>query len=189
MLQRIQTIYIIIFAILLFVSPFFVFVQFDIKHTVIKNELNVNVDSNINNEFNNDDKQYVELKQMSFLPTGLKGDKRILPSGHTFPKYIILGYLIAVSFSILMLVNFKNRSRQLRFGKLLYLLVFFTISYMTVESYNMKLLLDDQENVEVLKQIYHVGFYLLISSVPILFLANRGVKKDDDLIKSLDRLR
>lgn len=189
MLQRIQTIYIIIFAILLFVSPFFEFVQFDVKRTVIQNELNVNVDSNKNNEFNNDDKMYVELKQMSFLPTGLKGDKSILPSGYTFPKYSILGYLIAVSFSILMLVNFKNRSRQLRFGKLLYLLVFFTISYMIVESYNMKLLLDDQENVEVLNQVYHVGFYLLISSIPLLFLANRGVKKDDDLVKSLDRLR
>lgn len=190
MLQRIQTIYIIIFAILLFVTPFFVFVQFDVKHTVIQNELNVDTDSkDTNNELNNDEKLYIELKQMSFLPTGLKGDKNILPSDYTFPKYIILGYLVAVSFSILMLVNFKNRSKQLRFGKLLYLIVFLTISYMIVESYNMKSILDDQKSVEVLNQVYHVGFYLLISSIPFLFLANRGVKKDDDLVKSLDRLR
>ena len=102
---------------------------------------------------------------------------------------MILGYLVAVSFSILMLVNFKNRSKQLRFGKLLYLIVFLTMSYMLVESYNMKLVLDDQENVEILNQVYHVGFYMLISSIPFLFLANRGIKKDDDLVKSLDRLR
>ena len=190
MLQRIQTIYIIIFAILLFVSPFFVFVQFDVKHTVIQDELNVDMDSNkIINELNKDNKLYVELKQMSFLPTGLKGDKHILPSDYTFPKYIILGYLVAVSFSILMLVNFKKRSKQLRFGKLLYLIVFLTLSYMIVESFNMKSVLDNHENVEVINQVYHVGFYLLISSIPFLFLANRGVKKDDELVKSLDRLR
>ena len=53
----------------------------------------------------------------------------------------------------------------------------------------MKSILDDQKSVEVLNQVYHVGFYLLISSIPFLFLANRGVKKDDDLVKSLDRLR
>ena len=62
MLQRIQTIYIIIFAILLFVTPFFVFVQFDVKHTVIQNELNVDTDSkDTNNELNNDEKLYMEL--------------------------------------------------------------------------------------------------------------------------------
>ena len=190
MLQRIQTIYIIIFAILLFTSPFFAFIQFDVKHTVVQNDLNVNIDSdNVNSDLNEYEKLYVELKQMSFLPTGLKGDKIILPSDYTFPKYIILGYLVAVSFSILMLVNFKNRSKQLRFGKLLYLIVFLTMSYMIVESYNMKLVLGDQENVEILNQVYHVGFYMLISSIPFLFLANRGIKKDDDLVKSLDRLR
>ena len=175
MLQRIQTIYIIVFAILLFASPFFVFIQFDVKHTVIQNELNVNINSdNSNNDLNEDEKLYVELKQMSFLPTGLKGDKIILPSDYAFPKYTILGYLVAVSFSILML---------------LYLIIFLTMSYMLVESYNMKLVLDDQENVEILNEVYHVGFYMLISSIPFLFLANRGIKKDDDLVKSLDRLR
>tara|TARA_B100000886_G_scaffold335217_1_gene291949 strand:+ start:57 stop:218 length:162 start_codon:yes stop_codon:yes gene_type:complete len=53
----------------------------------------------------------------------------------------------------------------------------------------MKLVLDDQENVEILNEVYHVGFYMLISSIPFLFLANRGIKKDEDLVKSLDRLR
>ena len=60
---------------------------------------------------------------------------------------------------------------------------------MIVESYNMKSILDDQKSVEVLNQVYHLSFYLLISSIPFLFLANRSVKKDDDLVKSLDRLR
>jgi hypothetical protein len=36
---------------------------------------------------------------------------------------------------------------------------------------------------------YGVGLYLLVSAIPFIFLANRGVKNDEKLIKSLDRLR
>ena len=36
---------------------------------------------------------------------------------------------------------------------------------------------------------YSYGMYLLVASLPILFLANRSIKKDEDLIKSIDRLR
>ncbi len=190
MLQRIQTIYIFIFAILFFISPFFTFVEFDVKQIV--NQLEKDSSSDLFNAFMEDyqnDKLFVELKQLSLLPSGLKGDLSILPSNYTFPKYIIMGYLIAVSFSILMLVNFKKRSKQLRFGKLLYIIVFITVAYMIVESYNMKILLEEQKDIELINQVYHIGFYLLISSLPFLFLANRGIKKDDDLIKSLDRLR
>ena len=45
------------------------------------------------------------------------------------------------------------------------------------------------ENVVFVGQTYHIGFFLLVSSFPFLFLANRSIKKDEDLVKSLDRLR
>ena len=31
--------------------------------------------------------------------------------------------------------------------------------------------------------------YLLVASLPIIFLANRAIKKDEKLVSSLDRLR
>jgi len=159
MLQRIQTIYILILTILLFIAPFFSFTQFNL-----------------------------EEGNILFLATGMKGDITILDS-FVFPKYVITGYLVSVSFSILMLVNYKKRSRQMRYGKLLYLIISITLCYMLIESYNLKNLIDSLENVVFVGQTYHIGFFLLVSSFPFLFLANRSIKKDEDLVKSLDRLR
>ncbi len=159
MLQRIQTIYILILTVLLFIAPFFSFTQFNL-----------------------------EEGNILFLATGMKGDITILDS-FVFPKYVITGYLVSVSFSILMLVNYKKRSRQMRYGKLLYLIISITLCYMLIESYNLKNLIDSLENVVFVGQTYHIGFFLLVSSFPFLFLANRSIKKDEDLVKSLDRLR
>ena len=159
MLQRIQTIYILILIVLLFIAPFFSFTQFNL-----------------------------EEGNILFLATGMKGDITILDS-FVFPNYVITGYLVSVSFSILMLVNYKKRSRQMRYGKLLYLIISITLCYMLIESYNLKNLIDSLENVVFVGQTFHIGFFLLVSSFPFLFLANRSIKKDEDLVKSLDRLR
>ena len=159
MLQRIQTIYILILIVLLFIAPFFSFTQFNL-----------------------------EEGNILFLATGMKGNITILDS-FVFPNYVITGYLVSVSFSILMLVNYKKRSRQMRYGKLLYLIISITLCYMLIESYNLKNLIDSLENVVFVGQTFHIGFFLLVSSFPFLFLANRSIKKDEDLVKSLDRLR
>ena len=159
MLQRIQTIYILILTVLLFIAPFFSFTQFNL-----------------------------EEGNIFFLATGMKGDITILDS-FVFPNYVITGYLVSVSFSILMLVNYKKRTRQMRYGKLLYLIISITLCYMLIESYNLKNLIDSLENVVYVGQTYQIGFFLLVSSFPFLFLANRSIKKDEDLVKSLDRLR
>ena len=159
MLQRIQTIYILILIVLLFIAPFFSFTQFNL-----------------------------EEGNILFLATGMKGNITILDS-FVFPNYVITGYLVSVSFSILMLVNYKKRSRQMRYGKLLYLIISITFCYMLIESYNLKNLIDSLENVVFVGQTFHIGFFLLVSSFPFLFLANRSIKKDEDLVKSLDRLR
>ena len=98
----------------------------------------------------------------------MKGDITILDS-FVFPKYVITGYLVSVSFSILMLVNYKKRSRQMRYGKLLYLIISITLCYMLIESYNLKNLIDSLENVVFVGQTYHIGFFLLVSSFPFCF--------------------
>ena len=36
---------------------------------------------------------------------------------------------------------------------------------------------------------YTFSMYLLVGSLPIIFLANRAIKKDEKLVSSLDRLR
>jgi hypothetical protein len=54
---------------------------------------------------------------------------------------------------------------------------------------NKKLDLLSFDNQIDLNVTYNLGMYLLVASLPILFLANRSIKKDEDLIKSIDRLR
>jgi hypothetical protein len=36
---------------------------------------------------------------------------------------------------------------------------------------------------------YGLGMYLPVIALAFTFLANRGIKKDEDLVKSVDRLR
>lgn len=37
--------------------------------------------------------------------------------------------------------------------------------------------------------LHHIGFYLPVAALPLCFLAVRGIKKDEALVKSLDRIR
>ena len=155
MFQRIQTIYIILFAILLFVASFMPFASVDVT-----------------------DKSIYTL-----VPTGWESTE---DSQVKSPFFV--GYLVAISFAVLMLVNFKKRKKQLRYGKICYLIIILTMVYM-FNLVNKKLDLLSFDNQIDLNVTYNLGMYLLVASLPILFLANRSIKKDEDLIKSIDRLR
>lgn len=155
MLQRIQTIYIILFAILLFIASFMPFASIDTP--------NIGV--------------------YKLIPTGWEN-----PEGAQQKSPFFVGYLVAISFAVLMLVNFKKRKKQLRYGKICYLIILLTIVYMfNVVSEKSEIL--NSDNQIDLSISYSYGMYLLVASLPILFLANRSIKKDEDLIKSIDRLR
>ena len=85
-----------------------------------------------------------------------------------------------------MLVNYKKRSKQLRYGKICYFFVLLSLVIMFLELSNgLENLGIDNNNVVQ----YLYSMYLLVASLPIIFLANRAIKKDDSLVKSLDRLR
>jgi len=45
------------------------------------------------------------------------------------------------------------------------------------------------ENNSLQSNNYTFSMYLLVGSLPIIFLANRAIKKDEKLVTSLDRLR
>jgi len=143
MIQRIQTIYLFIFIVILFFAAFSPFAEI------------------INNLEN----------PIILTPNGWSYEE-----GHN-PLY--LGYLVSITFAILMLVSYKNRKKQLRYGKLSYLIVIITLVYM--------IMLVNVEDANKVNYLY--GMYLLVSSLPFMFLANRSIKKDEDLVRSLDRLR
>jgi hypothetical protein len=91
-----------------------------------------------------------------------------------------------VLLSLITISRFNNRKLQIKLGAINYLLLVTLIisSYFSVE--NTPLILENGEDLETL---YYIGFYTPIAAVTFLFLANRGIKKDEELVKSVDRLR
>jgi hypothetical protein len=93
----------------------------------------------------------------------------------------VLLILIIIT-SIFSFLFFKKRKIQLRFTKsLIYLIILFIII-----SSIYSLIVITRYGVNILPTIkMFIPFGMLVFSI----LANRGIKKDDDLVKSYDRLR
>lgn len=155
MIQRIQTVYILLFCIVMFIASITPFASI-----------------------------IYEKDSIYFLyPTGWQSQSS-LDGFNTYPFFT--SYLVSISFAILMLVNYKKRSKQLKYGKICYFFVLLTLVIMFLELSN------GLENMKIINNDgvqYLYSMYLLIASLPIIFLANRAIKKDDNLVKSLDRLR
>lgn len=158
MLQRIQTIYIILFCAGMFTASFLPFASI-----VLENKTTYD-----------------------FYPTGWESQSS-LEGFKVYPFYS--GYLVAVAFGILMLVNFKKRQKQLRYGLISYFFVLITLVYMFLEVSSSEEILLGRENSSLQSINYSLSMYLLVACLPIIFLANRAIKKDQNLVSSLDRLR
>ena len=100
-------------------------------------------------------------------------------SGLSFTNYLVVPYLCLSFFvSFFNIFLFKNRGLQLNINKihlLIHLLVLIIFSFLI---YQKKINYSDIQWI-----------ITPISSVFFLFLANKGIKSDEDLIRSVDRLR
>ena len=152
MIQRVQSIYIILSVAVVFISSFFPFAELD---------------------FNG---QTLELGAFGWNLENQQLPKEL----GNYPYFI--GYFLSISLGILMLFKFKNRKAQLSLGKANYFVLLITLIYMFLS-------VSSSTINELSEPIYNVGLYLLVSAIPFVFLANRGIKNDEKLIKSLDRLR
>ena len=100
------------------------------------------------------------------------------------PFSLLTAVLIGITLASVLL--FKNRPLQLRIGRLNYLLHlgYLVAVYFSVDSIQSKI-----PNGSVAVVAYGIGFYLPVAAIAFIFLANRSIKKDEELIKSIDRLR
>ena len=94
---------------------------------------------------------------------------------------LILNAAIGV-FSFVVIFLFKNRSLQLKACRLILILIFIMIGLLFYTSDTLSNGLDQ-------KLIFKIGTYLPLLQVIFIFLAHRGIKKDDELVRSADRLR
>lgn len=96
--------------------------------------------------------------------------------------YIFL-FVFSAALSILGIFSFKNRKKQFVFGRLNIILNFILLGLFIYLSLN----LSGEADTEVSEK--GIGMVLPLVSIVLISLANRAIKKDEDLVKSADRLR
>ena len=93
---------------------------------------------------------------------------------------IIIG--MATSLIMLSILSFKKRQQQIVFNRLNIILNLILLGLFVYRSLNIS-----GETPAVSEK--GIGMFLPIISIVMLVLANKAIKKDEDLVKSVDRLR
>jgi hypothetical protein len=95
--------------------------------------------------------------------------------------YVIL-FGLSTSLSLLSILFYKKRQHQFVIGRLNIILNLILLGLFVYRSLNIS-----GEAVVVSEK--GIGMFLPIISIVFLVLANKAIKKDEDLVKSVDRLR
>ncbi len=112
----------------------------------------------------------------------VQSDVLEMSSPFAFPAWVF--GILAVLAPVAAILLFKNRPVQLRVARLTYLV---NLSYWVYLIFAIDATADQVfTNADVL---HNAGFYLPIIAAVFAFLGVRGIKKDEALVKSLDRIR
>jgi len=198
MIQRIQTIYYLIaITLLAWVSTGENIVSFKIDAQNYVETVDMNVNSKgiyANATLSLTESELKEFeKHITSTGASFDAEGSKLSWTNTIPVYFL--FLIIAFLILIATISFKNQKRQLRLGRIafflsiLVLIGLFTLIMIipgnlaeTAQNY----MSDDEVNVN---RSLGLGFYVLCATIPFIFLGNIGVKRDLDLLKSLDRLR
>jgi len=108
------------------------------------------------------------------------------------PFYLL--YIFMALFSFVGILLYKNRNKQIkvvRLGLIVHILV--AVGFLAFSLFGKQALLDKISKTVLgdvdLKFGFGIGYYLLFISIAFIFLAIRGIRADEKLVKSLDRLR
>ena len=93
---------------------------------------------------------------------------------------VILG--LSTTLSLLSIVSYKKRQNQFVMGRLNIILNLILLGLFVYRSLNLS-----GETLVVSEK--GIGMFLPIVAIVLLVLANKAIKKDEDLVKSVDRLR
>lgn len=94
--------------------------------------------------------------------------------------YVVL-FGLSTTLSLLGILFYKNRKNQFVIGRLNIIFNFILLGLFVYRSLNL--------SGETTVSEKGIGLFLPIVSIVFLALANKAIKKDEDLVKSVDRLR
>jgi uncharacterized membrane protein len=109
---------------------------------------------------------------------GFNEAQSLLPFPMSYIGYGIMAFLAITIFL------FKDRKRQLLFGRLSYLLL---LAYIVVASISLERVISSLADRSAVS--YGISLFLPLLALGLVHLANRGIKRDEELVRSLDRLR
>ena len=95
--------------------------------------------------------------------------------------YVFAAFLASAFLSLVTILKYKNRKSQFMLGRLNIILNFFLLGFFVYQSLNV--------SGETAVSEKGIGMLLPIVSIVLLALANKAIKKDEELVKSVDRLR
>lgn len=97
-------------------------------------------------------------------------------------EYLYFGlFLGSALLSLISIFSYKNRKFQFVLGRLNIILNFILLGFFVYQL----LMPPGESNISE----KGVGIFIPILSIVLLVLANKAIKKDEDLVKSVDRLR
>ncbi len=157
MIQRIQTVYLAIAAIVLAVAFFFPIMSF-INNGQIWLEVYLK-------GFQDNSAPALGLSNLILLPLQLLN-------------------LISIIMAVFAIFLFKNRKLQMRLVRLGIVMVLVVIALIFFYYGNIL-----GKTTLTVPDFNHTGIYLVLVSLVMFILANRGIQKDDKLVRAADRLR
>ena len=95
--------------------------------------------------------------------------------------YVIL-FGLSTTLTLLSIVSYKKRQNQFVIGRLNIVLNLILLGLFVYRSLNLS-------GETTLVSEKGIGMFLPILAIVLLVLANKAIKKDEDLVKSVDRLR
>jgi hypothetical protein len=190
MIQRIQTVYLLLAAIALIVLTLGVDVySYEIRKDSAGefithvNSYGIQIDGELDNQIS--DQDYNQLK--TFLKFKERTSRFSGYAFSSFPYFIFSLFLTMLVISTIVL--YKKPASQLRIGRLAFVISLSVFVVSLIMYYSMKAqfagLLDGAE----MKSYLGLGFYMILVATAFIFLANIGIKRDINLLKSIDRIR
>lgn len=99
-----------------------------------------------------------------------------------FPFFMVIPLLALFSLACIFL--YQKHQVQLRLGRLNYLLVIFLIVMIV---YSSRQAIGEMENGDV-SHVSYQGFYFPVAAIAFIFLANRSIKREVELIKLFEKI-
>ncbi|MCJ7466876.1 MAG: DUF4293 domain-containing protein [Maribacter sp.] len=90
-------------------------------------------------------------------------------------------FYLSALLAMITILSFKNRKNQFVLNRLNLIMNLFLLGFFVYRSLNL--------SGETLVSEKGIGMLIPVFSIVFLVLANRAIKKDEDLVKSVDRLR